>query len=127
MTVEAACKRTRYVCTVPIYGGYVVSEDELNAARLGPKFTLIEGVKWNSSIKNTKIRWGRIARLTENGDVVIDDGEGPLTDEHIVEENGYRVYVGKSRPPKEEAILSTRDTLIEQTDRVRIYSQLPSN
>ena len=95
MTVEAACKRTRYVCKIPIYGGCVVSEDELNAARLGPKFTLfpkvkIEGVKWNSSIKNTKIRWGRIARLTENGDVIVEDGKGPLTDEHIVEENGYR-------------------------------------
>merc|ERR1711954_60418 len=91
--------------------------------------------------KDTKIRWGRGAKLIdiEKGDVMVED-EQVLTDDQILRENAHReiydpkektidfrktmptqvknnprVMNGISRPPKEEALLTTRNVLIEHT------------
>ena len=96
LSIGAAEDRKRYRCDIPLYGGVVVDQDEENAAKLGPKFTLypkikIENVKWASMCKDTKIRWGRKLRLIDkgSGDIIHED-LGQQTDEQILEDNVHR-------------------------------------
>merc|ERR1711954_1791 len=68
--------RKRLKIEVPIYGEVQVDKDEKNAASLPPKFTLIkkllmEEIKVERTICNTKIRWNRKGQLVdEKGGVI---------------------------------------------------------
>ena len=135
--------RKRLKIEVPIYGEVQVDEDEKNAASLPPKFTLfkkllMEEIKVQRDICNTKIRWNRKGQLVDEKGDVIWDPEDPQTDEEVVLQNNQnevydpitktidfrklkatliknnpRVKMPKPRPAIEEAQILTRRTMTQ--------------
>ena len=74
----------------------VLDEDETNAMKLPPKFTLFPKVKLEEiliqkQVCDTKCRWDRMERLIDdNGDIIIEEGDEVYKDdEEVVEENRH--------------------------------------
>ena len=80
--------RKRIKIEVPVYVEVKVDEDEKNAASLPPKFTLfkkllMDEIKVQGDICDTKIRGNRKGqRVDEKGDMIWDP-EDPQTDEEV--------------------------------------------
>ena len=94
MSVGAAAGRHRYTCEASIYGGVVVDKDEFFAAKLEPDFILYQKIRiqettWNSGMKNTKMIRVRVAKVVENGDIVIEEEE-VKSDDGVIEDNQLR-------------------------------------